>query len=245
VASPLHNDHTAKVIPDRFDEEHRYMRYWMLAFCGLALLSSRAIAADPAKLPKVALLGDSIRMGYAPIVAKQLEGKAIVVEPKINGGDSANVLGKLVAWAIEQQPDIVHFNCGIHDIKKDKQTGRFQVPPEQYEANLRKIVGTLRKETKATVIFATTTPILDDQAAQQRQKASYALLDASTIEYNRIALRVMEELSVPVDDLRAACGEGDQRSQLFTNDGVHFTAAGRELLGSTVAEFLASHLPAK
>lgn len=221
------------------------MRSWMLAFCGLAVLTSQSGAADPAKLPKVALLGDSIRMGYAPIVAKQLEGTAVVVEPKINGGDSANVLAKLVAWTIEQQPDIVHFNCGIHDIKKDKQTGRFQVPPEQYEANLRKIVDTLRKETPAKVIFATTTPILDDQAAQQRQKASYELLDASTIEYNRIALRVMKELSVPVDDLRAVCGEGDQRRQRFTNDGVHFTAAGRDLLGNAVAEFIESHLPAK
>lgn len=221
------------------------MRISMLAFCGLVLLTCHAGAADPAKLPKVALLGDSIRMGYAPIVVKRLEGKAIVVEPKINCGDSANVLAKLVTWTIEQQPDIVHFNCGIHDIKKDKQTGRFQVPPEQYEANLRKIVETLRKETPAKVIFATTTPILDDQAAQQREKASYALLDASTVEYNRIAVRVMQELSVPVDDLRAVCGEGDQRRQRFTNDGVHFTAAGRELLGDAVAEFIASHLLAK
>ena len=33
------------------------------------------------KLPKVVLVGDSIRLNYAPIVAKQLEGIAVVVSP--------------------------------------------------------------------------------------------------------------------------------------------------------------------
>src|SRR5688572_30255294 len=127
------------------------------------LLAVPAFAQE--KLPKVVLIGDSIRMSYAPTVARQLEGKAVIVESKANGGDSSNVLAKLKEWAINEQPDIVHFNCGIHDTKKDKQTGTFQTPPEKYEANLRKIVETLRKETKAKVIFATTTPIIDDRAA--------------------------------------------------------------------------------
>ena len=212
---------------------------------GLVLSSQPATAQEPAKLPKVVLIGDSIRLGYAPTVAKKLEGKAVVVQSKANGGDSTNVLKNLAEWAVAEKPDVVHFNCGIHDVKKDKQTGRFQVPPEQYEANLRKIVETLRKETKATVIFAATTPIIDDRAAKGRMNASYELLDASTVEYNRIAARVMKELNVPVDDLRAACGEGDARGKLMSDDGVHFTPEGRTRLGNAVAEFVAKHLPTK
>ena len=80
-----------------------------------------------------------------------------------------------------------HHNCQgdyrshtVHDTKKSKTTGTFQVPPEQYEANLRKIVERIRRETKATVLFATTTPIIDDRAAQGRTKAEYELLEAST-----------------------------------------------------------------
>jgi lysophospholipase L1-like esterase len=176
-------------------------------------------------------------------VAKQLEGKAVVVGPKANGGDSANVLKHLTEWAVAEKPDVVHFNCGIHDTKKDRKTGQFQVSPEQYEANLRKIVETLRKETKATVIFATTTPILDDRAAKARKDAGYELLDASVVEYNRIALRVMKELKVPVDDLRAVCGEGEHRGKLMTDDGVHFTPDGRTRLGNAVANFVSKQLP--
>lgn len=205
--------------------------------------TASAIAQE--NLPKVVLIGDSIRMSYAPTVAKQLEGKAVIVESKANGGDSSNVLAKLKEWAINEQPDIVHFNCGIHDTKKDKQTGAFQTPPEKYEANLRKIVETLRKETKAKVIFATTTPIIDERAAKQREKATYELLDASTVQFNEIALKVMKELDVPVDDVRAVAGKGKELGKRMTGDGVHFTDEGRKQLGMAVAEFIAQHLPAK
>jgi lysophospholipase L1-like esterase len=214
-------------------------------FSTLGLALAAGAGAEPAKLPKVVLIGDSIRLAYAPAVAKKLEGKAAVVGPKANGGDSGNVLKHLKEWAVAENPAVVHFNCGIHDTKKDKKTGRFQVPPDQYEANLRKIVATLRKETKAAVIFATTTPIIDDRAAKGRADAAYELLDASTVEYNRIAARVMKELDVPVNDLRAACGEGEDRGRLIGADGVHFTPEGRTRLGDAVAAFVSRHLPAK
>lgn len=57
----------------------------------LLLLSSVAFAQPtkaPPELPKVLLLGDSIREGYAPLVAKRLEGVAEVFQPKENGGDT-------------------------------------------------------------------------------------------------------------------------------------------------------------
>ena len=215
-----------------------------LRMCILLLLFVSPVTAQE-KLPKVVLIGDSIRMSYAPIVAKQLEGKAVIVEAKANGGDSSNVLAHLKEWAISEQPEIVHFNCGIHDTKKDKTNGTFQTPPEKYATNLKKIVETIRKETKAKVIFATTTPIVDERAAKQREKASYELLDASTVQYNEIALRVMKELDVPVDDVRAAAGTGDELGKRMSNDGVHFTDEGRKKLGMAVAEFIERQLPAK
>jgi lysophospholipase L1-like esterase len=222
-----------------------HMNIRLIASCFLIFVASHFIAAAQEKLPKVVLIGDSIRLGYAPIVARQLDGKAVIAQSKANGGDSSNVVKNLKKWAIDEQPDVVHFNCGIHDIKKDKQTGKFQTPPEKYEANLRTIVETLRKETKAKVIFATTTPILDDRAARQREQATYELLDASTAEYNEIARRVMKELDVPIDDLRAALGTGDELGKVMTADGVHFTDEGRTKLGNAVAEFILQQLPVK
>src|SRR3954453_889132 len=90
----------------------------------VALMVVANVAADEPgnALPKVVLIGDSIRMRYAPIVEKELAGKAIVIGAKANGGDSANLLKHLDEWAIRERPAVVHFNCGIHDTKKSKTT---------------------------------------------------------------------------------------------------------------------------
>jgi len=219
-----------------------------LVCCLLALAVCNTMhAADetPAKaLPKVVLIGDSIRLSYAPVVAKQLAGKASIVSPKPNGGDSSNVLKNIEAWAIREQPAVVHFNCGIHDTKKFKATGKFQVSPEQYEANLRDIVSQLRKKTKAKILFALTTPIVDDRAAKTRAERDYELLNASTEQYNEIAQRVMKELDVPVNDLRKALGTPEEQARAIVDDGVHFNKQGVDKLAAAVTAFLSEHLPA-
>jgi lysophospholipase L1-like esterase len=195
------------------------------------------------KLPTVVLLGDSIRLSYAPVVTKQLEGKATIVSPPANGGDSSNLVKNLEKWAIKAEPAVVHFNCGIHDVKKLKATGKFQVSPEDYEQHLRTIVARLRSETKAKVLFALTTPIIDERAAKTRGERNYELFDASTEQYNAIARRVMEELKVPVNDLRAALGTPEEQAQAISNDGVHFNKAGVEKLATAVTKFVKEHLP--
>ncbi len=50
------------------------------------------------------LVGDSIRLGYAPRVAERLSGKAVVISPAENGGDSANVLSQLDEWVLSTDP---------------------------------------------------------------------------------------------------------------------------------------------
>lgn len=215
----------------------------LIGFC-LALSVAASVHAEDS-LPKVVLIGDSIRLGYAPIVARELAGKAVIVSPKPNGGDSSNVMKNLQEWALRERPAVVHFNCGIHDTKRFKATEKFQVPPDQYEANLRNIVERIRKETDAKVLFATTTPIIDARAAAARTKADYELLDASVKQYNGIATKVMQELRVPVDDLNALLADAETRNKLMSADGVHFTTEGREMLGKAVAEFIKKHLPAR
>jgi lysophospholipase L1-like esterase len=204
-----------------------------------------ALAAESvrAEKPTVVLIGDSIRLGYAPIVKQQLADRAEVVGPAANGGDSSNVLRHLDEWVVQLQPAIVHFNCGIHDTKKSKKDGTFQTSPEQYEKNLRAIVAKLRSETKAVVLFAVTTPIRDAAAAKVRAERDYELLNASTEQYNAIARRVMQELDVPVNDLRAALGDEKEQARLIVDDGVHFTGEGSKKLGTAVAEFVGRYLP--
>lgn len=219
----------------------------VLCLCAALTMGSLPRAAGdsvPRPLPKVVLLGDSIRLGYAPVVERELAGKAVIVSPKANGGDSTNTLKHLEAWAIREQPAVVHFNCGIHDTKKSKTTGEFQVSPTQYEANLRKIVDQIRHGTKARVLFATTTPILDERAARGRVKADFQLLEASVEQYNGIAKKVMQELKVPIVDLHGLLVDTGRPDKLIAHDGVHFTTEGREVLGKAVAASVQKHLPA-
>ena len=63
---------------------------------------------------------------------------------------------------------MVHLNCGLHDLKRSKETGAYQVPLAQYEANLRRDRGAPADvEPAAALVFATTTPILDDRHARR------------------------------------------------------------------------------
>src|SRR5262249_40137206 len=112
-----------------------------LAAClGLLVAAAPAPAQPPNKdLPKVVLVGECSRLGYAPLVAKRLEGKAVVVSVAANGGDSANVLKNLDEWVLREKPDVVHLNCGLHDLKLSKKTKKHQVELDDYEANLKRI----------------------------------------------------------------------------------------------------------
>ena len=213
--------------------------------CLLNGILSGTLNADELTLPKVVLIGDSIRLSYTATVAKELEGFANVVSPKPNGQDSRNVLKHIEDWAIREQPAVVHFNCGIHDTKKFKTNGQFQVPPDEYAANLRTIVKQLRQKTDAIIIFATSTPILDERAARVRAGRDYELLNASIEQYNAIARKVMKELEVPVNDLNSALSKPkslETKETLIVNDGVHLTPKGQRILGTQVARTIQNHL---
>jgi dienelactone hydrolase/lysophospholipase L1-like esterase len=216
-------------------------RYALLA--GLvALLLAGPLAAQPTEkkdLPRIVLIGDSIRMGYAPLVAKKLEGKAVIVSAKENGGDSGNVLKNLDKWAIQEKPDIIHFNCGLHDLKCDRKDKHFQVDLEQYPKNLKEIVARLRKETSATLIFASTTPINDERHALR--KADFDRFEADVRKYNQAAIAFMNEANVPVDGLHGLVVQHGADKMLGA-DGTHYTKEGNELLADAVADCLQRHL---
>jgi dienelactone hydrolase/lysophospholipase L1-like esterase len=202
------------------------------------LLAAPAWAQDK-DLPKVALIGDSIRQGYAPLVAKRLAGRAVVISHAANGGDSANVVKHLDEWIIKEQPALVHFNCGLHDLKFAKSDKKFQIDLEQYQKNLKEIVTRLRKETKAVLIFANTTPIVDERHA--KRGGTFDRFETDVVRYNQSAVALMQELHVPVNDLHAMVVKGDPAS-LLSSDGTHYTGPGNELLADAVTDCVVRHL---
>ncbi len=189
---------------------------------------------DTPGLPRVLLIGDSISMGYTTPVRKELAGKANVHRIPTNGGPTKNGVANLTKWLGEGKWDVIHFNWGIHDLKI-MPDGKRQVEPADYEANLRKLVAQM-KATGAKLIWATTTPIPEGDLVPARKFGQVA-------EYNAIALRVMTENGVAIDDLNAHITP--EITRLQTPHDVHFGAQGYTFLGKQVAASLTAQLPTK
>src|SRR5687768_2252036 len=151
---------------------------------------------DVPGLPRVLLIGDSISIGYTLQVRDLLKGKANVHRIPINGGATDVGLAKMTEWLGDGKWDVIHFNFGLHDAKHRSAT-EYRASREQYADNLRKLVEQM-KGTGAKLIFATTTPVPKDG------KLSPTRVFDSIPARNEIAVAVMKENGVAIDDLYAA-----------------------------------------
>jgi acyl-CoA thioesterase-1 len=133
----------------------------------------------------------------------------------------------IAEWLGEEKWDVIHFNFGLHDLKQ-MFDGYYQVSPDDYERNLRRIVFRL-KQTGAKLIFATTTPVPEGKVSPPR-------LPGDVVLYNNRALKVMRENGVEIDDLYSFALPRLSEWQLPLN--VHFTEAGSEALGKEVARVI-------
>ena len=192
------------------------------------------IADDPA-LPRVLLIGDSISMGYTVPVRRMLAGKANVHRIPINGGDTARGLAQIDKWLGDKPWDVIHFNFGLHDLKRLKD-GKYDVrgdqvrSPEEYARNLDMFVVRLKK-TGAALIWATTTPV--PAGARGRVKGDEIL-------FNEAAVAVMKRHGVAIDDLYGAVLP--ELSTAQRRRDVHFTRKGSELLAQKVADAISAAL---
>lgn len=186
----------------------------------------------------VILIGDSIRMGYQAVVQQQLAGPAEVWGPAKNGGNSQNVLDYLDAWVIARRPDVVHLNCGLHDIKTPFGSNARAISLSQYQTNLREIFTRIRRNVTGAIIWATTTPI---NYARHHANKDFDRFEADVDSYNAVAVDVAREFEIPINNLHAVVVAAG-RDRLLLPDGVHFTAPGYALLGATVAGVVQRYL---
>ena len=121
--------------------------------------------------PNVLLLGDSIRMSYQPKVARLLAGKAEVVGPTDNCQYSLYTLSSLNRWiGTLGQPDLIHWNNGLHDCGHNPGRSPVQIPADMYRANLEFVYNQLTALT-SSVIWATSTPVHPDRPFREAQWA--------------------------------------------------------------------------
>lgn len=180
-------------------------------------------------MKQVLLLGDSLRMGYEPIVRKMLEGTAEVSGPNENGRWAGYTLNSLRFWINGfPKPDVIHWNNGLWDLGDDYGLGRPFSLPEEYESALERMITVLGKLfPDAKVIMATTMPTDNP--------------DSSDIEsYNVILKKVAEKHQIPVNDLFSIV-KGKEK-EFVGPDHIHLTEIGFQTVAEQVTEVLRKYL---
>lgn len=207
---------------------------------------------------KILLLGDSIRMGYCEYVRERMQGKAEVFYPNDNGRFLQYTLRQLQDWKsglkLEgNEIDVVHWNNGLWDVAHlgNGPTGEAEAatadsslragyyeyekecltPPDMYEYMIGRVYRRIRTLfPRAKVIFATTTPALDDQCP-----AFLYRRNAEIRAYNEIARKVLEPEGVRFNDLYSFA---DANLRDLHRDWVHFSEEGSRKLAEEIAEFI-------
>jgi lysophospholipase L1-like esterase len=193
------------------------------------------------KLPRILLIGDSIRMRYAPFVKNHFKDTANVIIIKENCEDSQKVLTNLSKWLKQAKAPaikIIHFNCGLHDIKRKFNSDINQQPLPQYENNLKQIVQILKEKTDAQLIWATTTPVIYEL---HHKNKGFDRFEQDVDAYNIAAKRIIDQNHIPINDLNTVI-MNNGKSQCISQDGVHMNERGNNLLANAVISTLTYHL---
>lgn len=187
------------------------------------------------KQPRVLIIGDSISVGYTPVVEDVLKGEIVVEHNPGNGRHTGIGLEKIDEWLGKTPWDVIHFNWGLHDLcyrkaagadgdTRDKVNGRLQMTVDQYGKNLEQLVVRLKK-TKATLIWANTTPVPEGEPGR---------IAHDELRYNAVAEEIMKRHGIAINDLHSLAQRFD-KSQFLAAGDVHFTKEGYKLLGNHVA----------
>lgn len=198
--------------------------------------------APSSELPKVLIMGDSISLGYTPLVKKLLKGKAEVIHHKGNAGPSIRGIKQIDSWLgdTDTKWDVIHFNFGLWDmygweyVTEDRS-------PAMYEKRLEILVQRLEK-TGAKLIWATTTPSCPEPEVTMRKRFKSDVIIAPALEqqYLDAALRVMKKHKIPINDLHALIKPTLKQHAVAPNN-VHFNPQGKMKLAEQVAKQILQH----
>lgn len=203
---------------------------------------------DDPDLPRILVVGDSISMNYHAAAKEALKGKANYYRIDGNGGDSARGVACMDLWLGDYtQPglhwDVIQFNHGLHDLKQeyDEETGKYgayQVPVEEYKANLEKEIQIMKK-TGAILVWCSTTPVPRDYFGRWPD-GTFGRRAAAVNRYNQAAREVIEKHpDIRINDLNHFISESEAFDQWRQQKDVHFWGQNlQKLVGQAVADRL-------
>jgi hypothetical protein len=195
----------------------------------------KSATQDFAGLPRVLLLCDFVTINSGYLVRQKLAGKANVEVSMTTGRQTQTEWPTYEASFRFGKFDVIHFSCGLHIIALPSEVNPQQQPhiePSEYEKGVRACVAFLKK-TQAKLIFSTMTTAPEE-----------AQVDA----YNKIAIKVMKENGIFINDLNADIGPALTKLQRplspeWKRIGSEFyTDEGIKVLGDAVVKSISTAL---
>lgn len=197
---------------------------------------------------KVFVIGDSISIHYGPYLKKEIEDrfqydrkrgledalKDLDMPIGANAGDSRMVL----QYLNEQHGagityDILLINCGLHDIRVDRETRNHQVNLKEYEDNLVEIVR-LTEIMAKEVIWIGVTPVIDE--VHNKRDGGFFRFSRDAETYDEVAKNIMKKNNIKVIDIfnfTRNLGSSD-----IYLDHVHYKEYIRKLQGQFISREL-------
>ena len=189
-------------------------------------------------MKKIILLGDSIRMGYDKYAKMALDGVAEVYSPEENCRFTQYMLRFIHKWVGDsgfgEDTDLVHFNVGLWDVIQIMYDEPI-TPIDVYEQYLHRICKRIRECCpKAKIVFATSTPI--HQANYESVKHEFWRSNETIKAYNAVAVKVMKEHNIEVNDLYALME--DAPDHYFSDRTHYYTKDATEIMTGRVLQVI-------
>ena len=178
---------------------------------------------------KVTLLGDSIRqIGYGTRVPEMLGEEYEVFQPEDNCRFVKYTLRMLFDYRDQiKDSDVIHWNNGLWDIPaKLFEDGEPFTNEQEYVENMLRVAKELKRLGKR-VIFATTTPVLDEHPYNDNALISH---------YNEIIIPKLQGLGIEINDLHSIVMK--DRYKYICDDMIHLSAEGIEVCSKQVVNVI-------
>lgn len=194
-------------------------------------------------MKKVLLLGDSIRMGYDEYVKEILKDKCEVFYDDIDNGRFA----AYTLWQVNQffknfgKFDVVHWNNGYWDMNIESPMIEAMHPVDEYIHFLKRIILEIQRNG-AEIIFATTTPILEQGSAMDNTGTGIKINYNNdwVIKYNDAAKKLMLEKNITVNDLYTLMLQ--DKNVYKSEDRLHLTEEGYRICAEQAARLIEEKL---
>lgn len=196
---------------------------------------------------KLLLIGDSISLAYEKYLREDLKEDYIIIRKDgidlafenldnpngSNIGDSNNLLSYVKN--IENQNlkyNLIIFNCGLHDIRVDRDNNIIQVSENTYKSNLENIVSIVRRISEYP-IWVNTTFVNDD--IHNNREGGFLRFNKEVLIYNNISSEIMMKNNIKIINLYELTKNSGKN---FYKDHVHF----KESIVKSQANYICSYI---